>query len=215
MHKLNEKGDLLIPLILVIVLLLGSLGFGVWAYLGRQDYKNNVDQKISEAVQVAEENLSIKKDAEFAEQYKLPNDIYQSPSAFGSLKITYPKTWSVYADENGNNNRPLSGYMHPKYVPGNRETNFALRFELIGKSYESELKTYASLSRAGRTSIKGYRFPKVDSVLGSRLTGEIEGKKTGVLILMPLRDKTIRIWTEGSEFRKDFEKILEEFTFVP
>jgi hypothetical protein len=215
MHKLDEKGDLLIPLVLVSVLLISSLAFGFWAFTGRQDYKNNVDKKIDEAVKIAEENLSVKKDAEFAEQYKLPNTTYQGPAAYGTLGITYPKTWSVYVDEDGNDSKPLSGIMHPKFVPATSDTNYALRFEVLGKSYESELKSFESAVRGGRVTVAAYRLPKVESVLGSKITGEIQGKKQGVLILLPQRDKTIRIWTEGSEFRGDFEKVLESLTFVP
>lgn len=214
MRKRNQSGDLLIPLVLVSVCLLGAIGFGVWAFMGRQDYKNNVDLKIEEAVEVAEENLTIKKDAEFAEQYKLPNSTYTGPSALGTLKITYPKTWSVYADENSNSTASLKGFMHPRYVPA-KDTNYALRFEVLERNYDQVLKSFNSKVKAGKTKVSAYRLPKLKSILGSKLVGEIDSKKSGVIILLPLRDKTVKVWTEGNEFRGDFDKILESFTFVP
>lgn len=215
MHKLDQKGELLIPLVIVIVLLLGSIGFGVWAYMGRQDYKNNVEQKIADAVEVAEENLTIKKDAEFAESYKLPNTTYKGPSAFGTLTFSYPKTWSNYANEAGKGNTPLDGTMHPAYVPANDEVNYALRYQVTERQYEQELKSFDSKVRNGRVKVSAYRLPNQKDVLGSRAEGEISNRKQGVLILLPLRDKTIKIWTEGSEFRKDFEAVLKQATFIP
>lgn len=215
MHKLNEKGELLIPLIVVGVLLLGSLAFGFWAFAGRQDYKNNTDQKIAEAVKAAEEVLTIKKDAEFAEEQKLPHTSYTGPAAYGTLDITYPKTWSVYVDEDGGNSQPLNGYMHPRYVMADGDSSYALRFQVLGQAYDQALKQFESAVRQGKVSVAAYRLPKVESVAGSRLQGEVVSKKQGVMILMPLRDKTLKLWTEGSEYTSDFETILQNFTFIP
>lgn len=215
-HSSSRGGinPLLIPLIVVVVFLLISIGFGVWAFMGRQDYKNNVDEKISQAVEVAEENLIIKKDAEFAESYKLPYATFRGPSAFGTLTINYPKTWSNYLNEAGGT--PVDGYMQPSFVSANKtETNFALRYQVVERQYDQEVKTFDSKVKNGKASTSAYRSPKQDSVLGLRVEGEIDSRKTGVMILIPLRDKTIKIWTEGEEFRADYEKILEELTFVP
>ncbi len=216
MHKLDQRGELLIPLVIVTVFLVGSIGFGIWAYMGRQDYKNNVDQKITEAVVVAEENLAIKKDAEFAESYKLPNVTYRGPGAFGTLSITYPKTWSNYVNERGSGNTPVDGIMHPSYVSSDDSSvNYALRYQVVERQYEQELRAFDSKVRNGRISVSAYRLPGREETLGSRLEGEITSRKQGVLVLLPLRDKTIKLWTEGSEFRTDFESILAQATFIP
>lgn len=214
MHKLDQKGELLIPLVLVSVLLLGALGFGIWAFMGRQDYKNNVDQKIVEAVEVAEENLTIKKDAEFAESYKLPYTTYRGPAAFGTITIQYPKTWSNYVDEQ-NNGTPVDGYMQPGYVSANEDTNYALRYQVVNRQYDQEVKGIESRVKNGTAKTSAYRLPKLESVLGIKVVGEIDNRNTGTMIMMPLRDKTIKVWTEGEEFTNDFEAILKELTFVP
>lgn len=214
MHKLDQKGELLIPLILVSALLLVSIGFGAWAFLGRQDYKNNVDQKISEAIVIAEENLTIKKDAEFAENYKSPYTTYRGPAAFGTLSIQYPKTWSNYLSDTGGS--PVDGYMQPGYVSANKnETNYALRYQVIERQYDEELKSFESKIKSGKITAQSYRLPKQEAILGIHVVGEIDAKKQGEMVLIPLRDKTIKVWTEGEEFRSDFTKILQELTFVP
>lgn len=216
MHKLNQKGDLLIALVLVSTVLLGAIGFGVWAYMGMQDYKNNTDEKIADAVKAAEEELSIEKDAQFAEEYKNPFMTYVGPSQFGSLTVTYPKTWSNYVDESPSGTSELSGIMHPRYVSADdKDTNYAFRYEVVKRSYESEMKTFDSKVKNGKVKVVPYRLAKVESILGSRLTGSITSSKEGDMIMLPLRDKTVKIWTEGSDFGADFEKVLETLTFVP
>ena len=216
MHKLDEKGSLLIPLIITGTLLVFALVFGFWAFAGMQDYKNNSDAKSAEAVKVAEANLSIKKDAEFAEIQKSPYKTYQGPSTLGTLVITHPKTWSSYVVNKGSGTAQLSGYMHPDVVPDTEsDANFAFRFEVVDTAYDAVLKTYDSDVKSGKVSATAYRAPKVDSVLGSRIKGEIEPKKQGTLVLLPLRDKTIKLWTEGSDFEADFQTILESFSFIP
>lgn len=208
------RSPLLIPLIIVVVLLLVSFGFGVWAFMGRQDYKNNVDEKVSQAVAVAEENLTIKKDAEFAESYKLPYTTFRGPAAFGTLTIQYPKTWSNYVD--GRGNTPVDGYMQPNYVSSNNnETNYALRYQVVERHYDEEIKQFDSRVKNGRVTAAAYRLPTQDSILGLRVEGELDSRKSGVMVVLPLRDKTVKVWTEGAEFRSDFEKILQELTFVP
>jgi len=214
MHKLDQRGELLIPLVIVGTLLFASIGFSTWAFMGRQDYKNNVDQKIAEAVEVAEENLTLKKDAEFAESYKLPYTTYRGPAAFGTLTIQYPKTWSNYLSETGGT--PVDGYMQPNFVSANKnDTNYALRYQVSERQYDEEIKTFDSKVKNGRVTSSAYRLPKQESVLGLRIEGEIDNRKQGVMVLLPLRDKTIKIWTEGDEFRSDYAKILDELTFIP
>ncbi len=214
MHKLDERGSLLIPLILVIMLLMGALGFGAWAFAGRQDYKNNVDAKIDEAVEAATEQNSIEKEAEFAEREKQPFKTYLGPASLGSISVTYPKTWSAYVNEKGNGTTVLEGYMHPNYVPElNSDTSFALRFKIVNSTYDKELKGFEPKARTGKVVVAAYKAPKEENALGSMITGEIDTKQQGVVVLLPMRDKTIRIWTEGEDFRGDFTTMLESFTF--
>lgn len=212
---MTDKNIFLIPLVIVSLLLVSSIGFASWAFMGRQDYKNNVDAKIDDAVKVAEDNLSIKKDAQFAEDYKKPNVTYKGPSAFGTLTITYPKTWSNYVRQQPGGTL-LDGFMHPSYVSADADaTNFALRYQVIQGQYDQELKKFESMVKTAKVKTSAYKSPKQESARAIRIEGEVQNKKQGVLILIELRDKTIKIWTEGDEFRPDFERVLEELSFVP
>src|SRR4051812_30460701 len=69
-QKKHHAWGLIIPLVVFILLFLGAMGFGVWAYGGMQDYKNNVSDKVKSAVQIAIQQEDSKKDKEFIDKEK-------------------------------------------------------------------------------------------------------------------------------------------------
>lgn len=219
MVKLNNSGaaDLLIPLVLASTLLIFSIGFGVWAFMSRQDYKNNVDEKIATAVEVTKQQVESDKDNEFVEREKEPLRKYSGPATYGSIKFNYPKTWSVYSEESTRSSTPLSLYLHPGIVPGvDSEASFGARLEVSDDTYENTVKGFDSKVRDGKISVKAYSPDKVSGIVGLHLQGEIATKKHGIMIILPLRDKTIKLWNESEQQANDFVKhILSSFSFTP
>lgn len=208
---------LLIPLILVILLLIGAGGFAYWAYGGRQDYKDNVDVKIADAVAVAQQKVSTQKDKEFAQKEKYPYNTYTGPSAYGSLIVKYPKTWSGYV-ATSNSVNPINGYFHPRQVPTITDINnsFALRVAVAQQPYSAILQQFQIYVKQGKTKAHAYRSPNVPNVVGTRFDGQIGSQKQGSMIVMPYREKTLEVWTEDASFRADFDNIiLPNFSFSP
>jgi flagellar basal body-associated protein FliL len=208
-----------LPLILAIVfgvLTLALGGFGVWAFAERQDYKNNSDQKAAAAAEAASKQTSDSKDAEFLEREKEPYRTYVSPDATGAIKIVYPKSWSAYIDES-DKSKPAIGYWHPATVPGLKSgTAYALRLEVTNRSYSEEVKSYDAGVRSGAIKISPYVPKNVSGITGARVTGEINKGQKDTMIVLPLRDKTVRIWTESPDFVKDFDNVvLANLTFTP
>jgi hypothetical protein len=208
--------------IILGLLLAGALGFGIWAFMGRMDYKSNSDKKSAVAVEKANAAQKIKLDAEYVEKDKLPYDTYSGPGAAGSIKMQYPKTWSAFINEQASSSNPIVGYFHPGFVPdtNGQATAFALRLEVVSTQYSEVLRQYESYVKSGTIAMAPYSFPGVPSVLGAKLSGNIvsgSDKVVGTIVLMPLRDKTIKVWTESnSAFLPDFEAaVLANFTFVP
>lgn len=217
MRKLNQAGSLVLPFIIVFVLLLGSLGFAAWAFTSRQDYKNNSDKKAAAAAEEAVKAEDVKKDAEFAEKEKSPLKTYVGPATFGSLTIQYPKTWSAYISE-GNAAQPIDGYFNPDFVPNitSQSTNFALRIKIVNSDYTTVMKTFDANVAIGKAHVTAYRPAKVQNVLGSMISGTVAANKQGTMVVLPLRDKTIELWTEGADYVNDFNNtILPNLTFVP
>lgn len=217
MTKTDEQGSLLVPFILALLLFFAAAGFGVWAYMSRQDYKNNTGQKVAAAVAVAKRETSSAKDNEFVAKEKLPLKTYNGPAAYGSLSLQYPKTWSAYVIEGMTSSQAVDGYFHPGFVPDiTGTTAFALRIQVTADSYDQELAQYDVLTKNGQVKASPYQLPRVATVSGVRIDGAISNNKTGSIVLLPLRDKTLKIWTESNSFVDDFNNnILPNLTFSP
>src|SRR5262249_10256258 len=153
-----------------VIFFLGAAGFGMWAYMSRQDYKDNSDKKVDAAVTIAKQQTASDKDKEFVEKEKYPLRHYVGPAPYGSVDIQYPKTWSAYVTESSSGT-PIVGYFHPSFVPstqaGTSSTSFALRLEVTNTSYDQVLKSFDANVKSGKVKVTPYKAPKVSSVLGS------------------------------------------------
>jgi hypothetical protein len=209
---------LVISFILTLLLLMTAIGFGAWAYFGRQDYKFNSDKKAAAAAEVAKAQESDVKDKEFAEREKSPYKNYKTPATYGGISVTYPKTWAAFVTEaKKGGGTPINGYFHPNFVPGiDSGTGFALHLEVIAQPYAAQLKAYEGQTKNGKVKVSPYKAPKMPDITGARVEGEIENGQQGVAILFPLRDKTIKISTLSTQFTGDLDKIiLANLTFEP
>lgn len=217
MIKHNQDGSinvLLVPLILAVVFLFGTLGFGFWAFAGRQDYKNNVDAKIADAVVIAKKEEATRKDKQYAEAAKNPLRTYTGPEQYGSVSLQYPKTWSAYVSA-GSRGEPLDGYFNPDVVPSVNDENsaFALRLQVLEQSYNDAVSTYEGLEGV---TITPYTLPKLPNIVGIKVQGQLEDEKQGIMIVLPVRDKTLQVFTQMEAFYGDFNNIiLPNLTFSP
>lgn len=204
---------LLIPLIFATLFFFGALGFGAWAFMERQDYKDRSDKKSEAAVAVAVEKAKSEKDNEFIQKEKDPLRDYTGPVALGSVTLRYPKTWSGHFTEKQTESTLL---MHPKIVPGDPKSAFALKVEVVTGQYDRVLTSLEANVKSGKISASAFRLEKLPEVLGTRFDGEISSGKKGSLVVLPLRDKTIKISTEAEDYLGDFDDIiLKNFSFSP
>jgi len=216
-NEQKEQGSISVILAAVFALFfLGASGFGLWAYSERQDFKNNVDQKVDTAVTVAVQDAETAKDAEFLELEKIPTRTFTGSATYGSLTFEYPKTWSVYAQESSGGT-VLDVYAHPNVVPGLQSKQpYALRAEILSTQYDAETTRLLQFVERGDVKAQAFRPEKLQSVLGLRADGTISQNITGAAIYLPLRDRTIIISTQSPEFLKDFNEIIvPSITFVP
>lgn len=221
MIKHNQDGSIsavTLSLGITIVLLIAAISFAAWAFSGRQDYKNNTDQKIADAVTIAKQKEDSAKDVVFAETEKNPFKTYEGPEAYGSVRLQYPKTWSGYVDSTGGGTAFVDGYFYPGVVPAinNQSSVFALRFQVINLPYSQALANLSSEQQNGKVTVEAYALPKVPKAVGVKASGTFLNGKAGVEVLLPLRNQTLQLSTEGTQFTPDFEKnILPNFTFSP
>jgi len=216
MRKLNQSGSLLLPLVIFIVLFLGAAGFGGWAFMSRQDYKNNSDDKAAVAAKKAADAEAVKKEAEFAEELKKPVKSFTGPETYGSLSFNFPKSWNEYIGA-PSNSLAVNNYFSPDYIPDiGSKALFALRVQISDSSYTSLVKTYEGAAKSGSAKVDVFIPAKVPSVKGTIITGAIKDKTQGVKVILPLRDKSIIFWTEGTDYTNDFmNTVLPSITYSP
>lgn len=221
MIKLRDNGSiniLLIPFILIILFFIGAVAFGFWAFGSRQDFKNNSDQKSAAASAIAVKAEDAKKDAQFLQDDKKPFKTYQGPATYGGVQLSYPKTWSGYVNDTNNGVTAIDAYFSPGVVPSLAApaSVYALRVQVLSQSYSATLQTFANLVTAKKVTVTPYSLPQVPGQIGERIDGGILTDKQGSMVILPMRDKTLKIWTEGTQYRPDFDtNILPNFTFSP
>lgn len=226
MKRYSQSGGIALVLsdVFLIAALIASLVFGWWAFGQRQDYKNNFDKKVKEEVAKAETVQKSELEAEFAEREKSPSKTFSGSATYGSITFTYPKIWSGYVDQN-NTSTPINGYFFPDIVPavnsgGSTPTAYALRVELVAGDYTQLIKQFDSQIQQGKLTASAYVPPKMTGVAnvqtGTRLDGELEANIRGAMVVIKVRDKTLKIYTQSSRFLADFnETILKSLTFAP
>jgi len=220
-HKvLRQSGysALVLSLSLSIFFLVVAIVFGAWAFMQMLDYKDHSDAKVAAAVTQAKTEEDSVKDAAFAEVEKQPLRTYQGSATYGSVNVSYPKTWSAYVVDTRNTTPFIDGYFYPGSVPDvtQQASVFALRVQVVDDDYSNVVKQLTSLVQQGKATVTPYKAPKVPSVIGVRVDGQITFAKTGSMVILPLRNMTLKVWTEGPQFENDFNtNILPNLTFKP
>lgn len=212
-----------VSLVVAVLLLIGAVVFGIWAFQGRQDYKNNVDAKIKTAVAAAKQQQGKVDSAHYAEAAKNPLKTYNGPETYGSMIVKFPKTWSAYVDDTGTGSTLVDGYFAPGVVPSISDQNsvFALRVQVLSQSYAQTLQTFTSQQQSNKITVSAYALPKLPKVVGVKVVGQINSNTLSnapnvTMIVLPLRSNTLEIWTEGNQYLNDFNNyILPNFSFSP
>lgn len=210
--------------ILLVLGMAAAGGFGWWAFQQRQDYKNNFNQKLSVEVEKAKAVQKTELDKEFAEREKSPTKTFRGSATYGSITFDYPKTWSGYVDQS-NSSTPINGYFFPDIVPSvtqssQNPTAFALRIELIGTDYAQTIKQFDSQITQGKLKAAAYVPPKMEGVAnvqtGTRFDGQLGQNISGSMVVIKVRDKTLKIYTQSQSHLSDFDDvILKSLTFAP
>ncbi len=222
----KSNGSLIAVIVILVILLGAAVAGGYWAYSGRQDYKDNADKKIAAAVVAAQKVQADKLQKDFADQSKSPYKVFHGSPTYGSVTFAYAKSWSAYVDESQASSQPINGYFHPNQVPGTQSgTAYALRVELVNTAYSQTLQQYNDEVTNGKATASAYIPPKLKGNSnvqpGTYLKGVVSTSPSGqdnngAMLIISVRDKTLKIYTESDDYLNDFNNIiLGSLTFVP
>jgi hypothetical protein len=227
MIKHNQNGAvnaLGISLVIAVILLVGVAIFGVWAFSGRQNYKNDADAKIHTAVLATQAQDAITQQAAIAAAVKLPYSTFNGPAQYGSISFQYPKTWSAYVSGLGVNATGLiDGYFAPGMITAVADgtEDFALRIQILGEPYNLVAQAFTAQAVGPKALItaSAYTLPRVPDVVGLEVSGKLSVATVGntaTMVALPERTNTIEIWTDGTANLSDFNNVvLKTFTFSP
>lgn len=211
----REQGNVngyLIALILVGLSLVAVIGLSFWLYLQYSDQKNNVDAKVEAEVAKAVRDTQEKDEEKFAEREKEPNRQFVGPEDYGRLTFSYPKTWSVYVDQDGSNGGDYEAYLNPVTVPPvkGKDERYALRVVIQDEEYVDVIDDYDPEVKKG--DLKS-RTVSANGQRGTRFDGNFTKDVRGAVVIFKVRDKTISVFTDADTFKPDFEKIIKTIEF--
>ena len=216
-RKLDQSGlasATVIPMIALGLMTVILLGLTVYLFIRVDESENSRDQFAQEAVEEAKLQQKKELEADFLQREKEPNSTFEGAEILGNIQFKYPKTWSAVLDEEIDGSTQIDAIFHPGIVQTDEsdQRSYALRLQLIDDQYSEVLEDYEDLIEDGELKTRGVTFNGNE---GIRLDGQLEEVDRGSMIILPLRDKTIRFWTESPEFQADYEKILGTFNFNP
>jgi hypothetical protein len=91
-----------------------------------------------------------------------------------------------------------------------------LRFQIIGDSYSNVLGQYASAISQGNLRATPYQPPLVKGAsVGVRLNGQLSANTSGSMVIIPLRNVVLEIWTDNPSAAGDFNNVISSLTFSP
>ncbi len=210
----QQRGAASVWLIMTIILSITTIaaaGFLIWALINYFDQKDNVDSKVTVAVNQAVKEQADKDSAAFLEKEKEPFRRFVGPEDYGRLQFTYPKTWSAYVAADTSNSNTFTAYLNPELVPPiSNSTRVGLRVTIESKDYEDVIRSYQNLIKKGDLTSSSV---SADGEAGTRLDGLFTKDIKGSAVVFKIRDKTVTLRTDAETFKNDFDRLVGTITF--
>lgn len=205
----DQSGDTTTIIIATLSFLAITLaGLSGWAYYEYHQARETVDTQIEEAVSEAREQQRQEDEARFEEEQRNPFRTYTAPSVYGAIEIAFPKNWNVYVEDDTSDSLQIDLFIHPDMIRMQDGTDrpFAFRMQLHNELYQDIVDGYQSEIEDGEIESSTATASDIEGV---RLSGQITDSHSGEMIILPYRDKTVQLWTEGGNYRDQFSTILE------
>lgn len=194
--------------------------FGILAIIAYRDntyIHTNLNILNAKAAQEAADEQKKLDDAAYIKANQLPFRTYTAEPVNGGFQLQIPKNWSLYAGNNTTALTQLDLASSPDVVVVNSGPNavntHAFHLQLRKASAASINKTFeARLKKKTLTS----RGVIVSGIQGTWFEGTIDDQRhNGVVVVLPVRDKTMVISTETRNYLDEFNKILSTAKIIP
>ena len=217
----DQRGE--VNLLLVATIILGIFvvifaGLFVNSYMTAQNVTKNVNAKVAAGYKAGQQSgAKTQKETDAAAAKAAADNPYRSyvaPSAFGEFTVKFPKVWSSSVSENQNNSSQVILIAHPEFIkilPDN-SVNYGLRVTLVNSPYATTKSSYDQQVKTKKAKASSVKVSGID---GTRYEGQYTSTKSGIAVLVPVRDKTIIFTTENAKYQPEFEQVLTQSTIKP
>jgi len=204
---------ILLAIMTIAVLILGTLTtleFSV-ATKAKADLKTAVSQAARQA-------KSDQKAADKTSQEKLsesPFRTYKAPVLLGGFEIKFPKNWSAYLIEDDNGSPQIDLALQPDFVAksiNGKQALYAAHIKFVRQA-TAELNTQYQAKVAAKQATAS--DVTVSQIKATQYRGKLDGQNESILVLVPVRDKTILIACEDLHYEPEFREILAQASIIP
>jgi hypothetical protein len=216
----SPRGTASLHLILTIFLGVGMVLFGVlatYAWTDNSNIHSTLDQRLAKA---KTEAAAKQKDEDTLANQKaneLPYYSFVANAQDGAFTLQLPKNWSIYNGRSAAGSVQLNMLSDPETVVdnlgGNAQNTHALVVQLLRQSQTEVLQKYSEkvkLKKLTQSSVE------VSGMAAVKLEGAIdEQRHTGILIVLPVRDKTLTFTVQDMKYAEQFNKIVSTAKINP
>lgn len=216
----QQPKRLSLHLILTVFLGIGMVVFGVLAVIAYRD-NEFVRGNLNQLVAAEKQKAMTEQKAIDAEANRKANDSpyrpFVAPPIDGSFELQIPKTWSIYNGRADSGKIQVNFIANPDVVINNTgngaQNTQAFRLQLLRTSQQEIIKSYDEAIKKKQLTSKGV---KVSGISATQLEGTIDSQRhTGVVIVVPVRDKTMVFSTEDRKYIDEFTKIVASAKINP
>lgn len=214
-----QAGQASLHMILTIFLGFGMVLFGILAVVAYSD-SNKIHATLDQRLKTATEDATKKQKAVDAEAYRkaaeLPFRAYIAGVVDGGFTLQVPKDWSIYA-QHGQLNAAvqLDLMINPANVDFNvgGVNTLAFHLKIVKMQLPDVVKTYDEKIKKKQVAGSGIT---VSGISATKLEGTIDDQRhNGVVILFPIRDKTMIISTDSHNYITEFNQIVATAHIIP
>ena len=211
-----QRGIINHLLALTIAFGLGTVLFGalaIYSYRTAQQARLTLDSAKQEAKsEGAKEQATL--DAEKAKQLAQdPFRSYLAPRNLGGFEIKFPKNWSALIDEQSDSSTQVKLAAHPDFLrEGEEEQSYALVVKLLTQKTSTLLRQYNEDAQDKKLTSRAIR---VSGLAATWFEGKYDDEHNGVIVLVPVRDKTLTFETQDRQFIGQLNQILAQSKATP
>ena len=208
-------------IVILLIAVVALIGVYFWKDSELTEVQANVDLTVADAVAKAEDEQRTQDEANYQQEIKNPYQTFAGPADYGQLSFQYPKTWSVYIEEDAAKGGDFRAYFNPVQVNAvSEETINALRVTISTEPYDDVVADFQRDVERKDSNLTVTTREIGDEEAGTRIvanyyTGTIPGTELeGYFAVFKIRDKTVILQTDSDKvFGADYETLLDTVTF--